>query len=78
MKLTTNKSQLAFIAEHPEMSRDYKEQEEEKKQDECQCQEPNFAFVTPSLRTDKTYFNFCNQCKKFIDVPAPQPRVLTF
>jgi hypothetical protein len=69
---------MEFIAEHPEMSRDYQEQEEAKKKDQCKCETPDFAFVTPSMRTDNTYFNYCRTCRKFRDVPAPQPRVLTF
>jgi hypothetical protein len=78
VKLTTNKSQLAFIAEHPEMSRDYQPPEKEKREI-CTCEIPDFAFVTPSMRIDRTtYFNFCRTCRKFRDVPAPQPRVLTF
>jgi hypothetical protein len=77
MKLTTNKAQLEFIAEHPEMSRDYQPPEKEKRES-CTCETPDFAFVTPSMRTDKTYFNFCRICKKFRDVPAPKPRELNF
>jgi hypothetical protein len=77
MKLKANKSQLAFVAEHPEMSRDYQEQEEARK-DECQCKEPDFALSKPSLKSDGTYFQFCKQCLKFRNVPAPQPRELVF
>ena len=75
--LKLNTAQLAFISEHPDMVRGY--QTPEQKKDECQCEPPDFAFVTPSMRIDgKTYFNFCKTCKKFKDVPAPQPRALNF
>jgi hypothetical protein len=76
--LKQNKAQLAFIAEHPEMSRDYQEQEEAKKQDQCQCKEPQYALSTPSMKTDGTYFSYCKRCEKFRDVPKPISRELVF
>ena len=68
--LKLNTAQLAFIADHPKMARDYRQHEEEKV--ECKCKEPDLAFSKPSMKTDGTYFQFCKQCLKFKDVPAPE------
>ena len=72
-----NKAQLAFIAEHPEMVQGY-EEEQEKKKDQCQCKEPDFAYSEPSLRTDGTYFQYCKLCLEFKDVPKPATKELVF
>jgi hypothetical protein len=58
-----NKAQEEFLEAHPEMIKDADEKSKDK--DHCQCKKPTWAFEKPSLRTDGTYFNFCNQCKKF-------------
>ena len=73
----TNKAQLAFIAEHPEMMKDYQPPEKEKK-DSCTCEAPEYTYEKPSLRTDGTYFNYCKRCNKFRDVPKPVTRELKF
>ncbi|MDD5006667.1 MAG: hypothetical protein WC309_02655 [Candidatus Paceibacterota bacterium] len=45
----------------------------------CVCKQPEFAFKTPSMKTDGTYFQYCKKCQKFRDVPKPkQGRELIF